>query len=119
MKRMKWSCSVKSSRRGWILLALAAFLVISFGLNSVWAAPKQPKHKKPILTKSGRKAAIKNAAQAILQAAPTAADRPPALPPCPCPWRRLPSDRPNKGPPLFRTLSELCQQPFHSARCGR
>jgi FtsP/CotA-like multicopper oxidase with cupredoxin domain len=56
----------------WVNLIIATLMLLGFGIVPGQAA-KKTTTKKPILTKSGRKAAINQAAQAILlQAAPTA-----------------------------------------------
>ena len=61
----------------WLTLILAAVIVLGLGITQALAAPTSnpaPTNnpKKPILTKSGKKAALKQAAQAVLQAAPAA-----------------------------------------------
>ncbi|MCJ7594129.1 MAG: hypothetical protein MUO52_05085, partial [Desulfobacterales bacterium] len=52
----------------WMQLILVGMVVLVFGMAQSLAAPNNNNGKKPILTKSGKKAALKAAAEAVLLA---------------------------------------------------
>ena len=54
----------------WVHLVLVAMTVLGFSIAIGQAAPTSNNGNKPVLTKSGKQAALKQAAQAIVQAAP-------------------------------------------------